>query len=668
MENQLDQDAYNLAKAIRKTETSGSANPYTQKGASGEFGAYQFMPTTYKNLAKKHLGDENALPTVENQNRIAYSEIKALKDAGKTPAQIASIWNSGKADAYKTATTGVNSMGVKYDVPDYVAKVSRNYRELKSQNSQSVLPSEEIKVNTEQPKTITQKVGGFLDMLLGGGKIGEAIGTAQAKQQALSGEGVVEADYSKLSPRAIAKLQAQGVPTSAEAQRQETASQIQGPTAGQVAGDVGRVALNFLPVGKIAGGATTALKAVPLLGKVAKPLANIATGAAVGATGQALSNVSEGQAPQGGTGALIGGGIASIPYVGKGLAKAGSEVLGASTGTGAGVIKEFTKAISKGGETAKIAREAMRGNLNPQEIVDEARTAFGQVIKNRSDEYTKNLSTLKTKTNIIDHKPIIEKFNKQLEEFGVFSNSDGTPNFSRSPGLGRYEKDLKALSSTLAEWGSQTGDNTIAGIDKLKQVIDDFRIGSADSKKFDTFVTSLRGEAKNIIKKDLIKSKDLKTYNQYEKMLNDYEKSTKDIKEIQKALSLGDKASIDTAFRKLSTVLRTNNEIRKQAIQQLDEITDGQLLPKIAGQQMNELLPRGIMRPLATAAAGVGGLSGVGIIPMLKVALLTSPRVVGEILNVLGIASSKTRLVKDALLKGSTSVFPGDVIMDKLNK
>jgi len=132
MNPEIDQDALNLAKAIRRTETQGSADPYRTKGKSGEYGAYQFMPTTYKNLAKQHLGDENAEPTVENQNKIAYSEIKRLKDAGHTPAEIASYWNSGKTDAYKTATTGVNKMGVKYDVPDYVAKVSKAYNEIKT--------------------------------------------------------------------------------------------------------------------------------------------------------------------------------------------------------------------------------------------------------------------------------------------------------------------------------------------------------------------------------------------------------------------------------------------------------------------------------------------------------------------------------------------------------
>ena len=144
MEN-LDPQALNLAKAIRRTETGSSSDPYNQKGASGEFGAYQFMPETYKKLAKQHLGDENAPATIENQNKIAYSEIKRLKDAGYNPAQIASYWNSGKTDAYKQGLKGVNKQGVKYDVSDYVAKVSQNYNELKGNQPtpQPIQPQEQ---------------------------------------------------------------------------------------------------------------------------------------------------------------------------------------------------------------------------------------------------------------------------------------------------------------------------------------------------------------------------------------------------------------------------------------------------------------------------------------------------------------------------------------------
>ena len=126
----LDKQALFLTKSILKTETGGQKDPYNTKGASGEFGAYQFMPTTYKNLARQHLGDENAQPTMENQNKIAYSEVKRLKDSGYSPAQVASYWNSGKKDAYKNGLQGVNSQGVAFDVSGYVKKVSKNYRDL----------------------------------------------------------------------------------------------------------------------------------------------------------------------------------------------------------------------------------------------------------------------------------------------------------------------------------------------------------------------------------------------------------------------------------------------------------------------------------------------------------------------------------------------------------
>jgi hypothetical protein len=158
MDNQLDQKALALAKAIRRTETGGHKDPYNARGASGEFGAFQFMPATYKNLAKKHLGNENVPPTVENQNKIVYSEIKALKDQGYNPAQIASIWNSGKPDRYKNGGVGVNKYGVAYNVPQYVAKVSNEYRKLSGgQTQQPVQQVEQAPTVTQQKQELAQQ-------------------------------------------------------------------------------------------------------------------------------------------------------------------------------------------------------------------------------------------------------------------------------------------------------------------------------------------------------------------------------------------------------------------------------------------------------------------------------------------------------------------------------
>jgi len=135
MDTNIDPKVKALTQAIRRAETGGLADPYNARGASGEFGAYQFMPDTFKNYAQKYLGDANAQPTVENQNKIAYSFVKEKKDAGHTPAQIASMWNAGEGrpNAYAENFRGVNKLGVAYDVPAYVAKVSKNYKELSAQ-------------------------------------------------------------------------------------------------------------------------------------------------------------------------------------------------------------------------------------------------------------------------------------------------------------------------------------------------------------------------------------------------------------------------------------------------------------------------------------------------------------------------------------------------------
>jgi len=136
MAQTLDLDVVNLAKAIRQVETGN--NP--KQGASGELPSrYQYMPETWKATAAKYLGDANAPLTLENENKATYLKIKAWKDAGYKPDQIASMWNSGKPDWQ--GNVGVNSAGVKFDTPNYVKKVGVEYQKIKGV-SQSLAPAE----------------------------------------------------------------------------------------------------------------------------------------------------------------------------------------------------------------------------------------------------------------------------------------------------------------------------------------------------------------------------------------------------------------------------------------------------------------------------------------------------------------------------------------------
>lgn len=128
----LDQDVVNLTKAIRQQESGGDFN---RKGASGEFGAYQFMPDTWKANAGEVLGDSNAEMTPQNQNKVAYTKIKAWKDAGNNVGQIASMWNAGpnKPNAYAENWKGVNDKGVAYDTPAYAKAVATYYHQFKGE-------------------------------------------------------------------------------------------------------------------------------------------------------------------------------------------------------------------------------------------------------------------------------------------------------------------------------------------------------------------------------------------------------------------------------------------------------------------------------------------------------------------------------------------------------
>lgn len=127
----MDQDVINLAKAIRQRESGGNFNAVGD--ASTSKGGYQWQESTWKEHAKKVLGDENAPMTPDNQNAVAYGVIKIWKDQGLNPAQIAAKWNSGSEKGWenKRGVTTINGQKIKYDVPAYVKEVTDTYHKFK---------------------------------------------------------------------------------------------------------------------------------------------------------------------------------------------------------------------------------------------------------------------------------------------------------------------------------------------------------------------------------------------------------------------------------------------------------------------------------------------------------------------------------------------------------
>lgn len=150
MNEELDPQVVNLTKAIRQAESNGNFNV---RSKDGSFGAYQFIKPTWDATSKKFgVNAEWDKATPQQQNEVAYKQVKEWKDKGYNVGQIASMWNAGagRPDAYLEGLKGTNKDGVNYDVSKYAEKVATTYQTLK--NGGQLPPPPE--------KTFGQKVAG----------------------------------------------------------------------------------------------------------------------------------------------------------------------------------------------------------------------------------------------------------------------------------------------------------------------------------------------------------------------------------------------------------------------------------------------------------------------------------------------------------------------------
>ncbi len=155
----LDSGVVNLAKAIRQKESGGDYNAIGDNGTS--HGAYQWQPGNFAKDAEQFGLDPNDFSPV-NQDKVAYKQIEAYKQAGYSPEQVASLWNSGKPDATgNQGVTTVNGKPLSYDTPKYVSDVMNYFNQNKLQNpGQSAQPQD--LANQQIPQEQSPSVGGFL--------------------------------------------------------------------------------------------------------------------------------------------------------------------------------------------------------------------------------------------------------------------------------------------------------------------------------------------------------------------------------------------------------------------------------------------------------------------------------------------------------------------------
>lgn len=147
----LDPQVKALTKAIREVE---SGNRFDAKGASGEYGGYQFTPGTWEAYSKEFgINTPLEAATREQQTEVVYKKLKQWKDQGYNPGEIASMWNAGEAkkDAYLTGHSGTNKYGAKYDTQAYARKVNEAYQRLKVvEEAEAKLAGGQVAADAEQ--------------------------------------------------------------------------------------------------------------------------------------------------------------------------------------------------------------------------------------------------------------------------------------------------------------------------------------------------------------------------------------------------------------------------------------------------------------------------------------------------------------------------------------
>lgn len=613
----LDQDAVRLAKAIRYTE---SRDKEDAKGASGEFGLYQWMPQTWASTTQKY-GLNASDTSRENQNKAAYLQIKELKDKGFKPDQIAAFWNSGKTEGWQDMR-GVNKYGVKYDVPDYVSKVGGVYQGLKT----SDVPQTATTTSTvgaaqyaqpEQKKPISNRIADFL----GFGKTVDTLG-------------------SLLAPNFIPE----GTKGSGLLLGGKPEDLIEKPTGREIAGAALNIGSLLLPTTPIARGVAGMVGTQAP--RLASTVGNIAAGGLVGAGMDVAKDLEEGTPVSLGAGTIAGMAIpAAAPLISKAAGRLAGESAGITTGAGYGSLQRGFQAAKQGGDEAEAFRQALRGDVSPDQLVNEARDALGTITTRRSQEYQKMLEGLKGSKQQLDVSPIFNEFKKQLDNFGVQLTRDGL-DFSRS--VFRFntqaQTDISKIAGEMADFGLREGDRTPVGVDRLKQSFSNIYGDTRDAR---ALVEAMRKETRNILGK----------VDGYDEGMKLYSEMSDAIEDIQKGLSLSDRSSVDTAFKKITSSLRQNQDFRKQLLMEIDKETGGTLSAKIAGQQLSEIAPRGLMRTVLGSGSIVA--MATGMYPALLLAIKTSPRLAGEIANVLGKTARDAAVIKDILIKAAAGISSG---------
>lgn len=354
----------------------------------------------------------------------------------------------------------------------------------------------------------------------------------------------------------------------------------------------------------LSGGGTLAARAPGIIGKA-------------GRVAQTAGRVADPLSMAGNTARLAGKHIIE-PVV--------SNVVGLATGAGSNSLRSAAKAGAAGGRTAESFLDNMRGNVSPEAVVGEAKAALANMRQERGAAYRGGMAGVKADNTVLDFGPIDDALSG-VSDIGSFKGQ----NISKSTDAVR-----KQIAETIDNWRGldPAAFHTAEGLDALKKAIGDIK----DSADFGSPSRIIADQVYNAIRGQIVKQAP-----DYAKVMKDYETASDLLSEVQRSLSLNNKASADTALRKLQSVMRnnanTNYGNRVNQAKALEAAGAPDLMAKLSGQALSSPTPRGIQGALAIPTAIGTGVTNPWLLPGMA---MSSPRLMGEAAYYTGKAGGKT--------------------------
>ena len=356
----------------------------------------------------------------------------------------------------------------------------------------------------------------------------------------------------------------------------------------------------------------------------------VAGGAATGGAAASLINPEDV-----GTGAAIGGALPFAGPVARGVGNATAKVVGGMTGAGDAALVQALRAGRAGGETAETFTKNMRGGADMTDVLDVAKSNLAEMNAAKQAAYRADMGALKTDKTVLKFDGIDNSVKNALGKvtFKGQVKNEGAANY-----LGKAQEEINNWKSLdPAEF------HTPEGLDALKQKVGDILESIPfEQKTARAAVGDVYNGIKNEIKQQAPK---------YADTMKAYQEASELTKEIERALSLGNRASADTSMRKLQSLMRnnvnTNYGNRLDLAGKLEAGGGQEIMPALAGQALNSWTPRGMQGLAAT------GLGGFGIANPATLAALpaTSPRLMGEAAYGLG-RLTRPNPMADALRQG----------------